>query len=375
MEADFRKQLQRLAKRQYRRIWVDRLFARMPLFYVWSAGILFIGGSIHQWILAVNPLLVVCIALLPSLLILSWFSLSIKPTAAEGAASADRLFEANSLFVSAWELSHASSAVKGIGGLLLARTETALPDWRQRISKQPQHYLKPASLTAMALGFAGLFFLLLPPHVQTVKAPALALSSHIKLENQDNEPARILKELFKQPEKITTGATDLPLKKVHKPGSSTTITSPKPEQVFSEKITRDAPQTDRTATPQVQGKTSAAGVLPNSTPNEGKKIAQQTAGKEAAKRSDTMTSRAKKFDRIDPINIETGADKQPTAFDAGRQGFQLIISKLAQPTFHQPTAQNSRMSQTDSASQLSAEQRMRVWRYFKQLENINEQYQ
>ena len=198
MNADLRKQLHRLGRQQQKRIWLNRIIDRMSPLLWWSASILFLGGGIHQLMSPLEPLAVICIAILPSLLIISWISARVKPAADEGAAAADRQLVANSLFVSAWELTHSAATDEGISRLLLARTETELHGWSLRIKNQPQRYMKPASLAASTLGIIGLLFLLLPPpHVQTSGALSTTTpASQRNPFNQSKEPAAVLSELF-----------------------------------------------------------------------------------------------------------------------------------------------------------------------------------
>ena len=115
-------------------------------------------------------------------------------------------------------------------------------------------------------------------------------------------------------------------------------------------------------------------ILPTgSAPSEGKKIADQTAGNDAASSSNMVINKAEAFDRVSLIDIETGTDKQTTAFDGTREGEELIVSAPTQSTFRQPASQRIlKVSQTNAGTLLTAEQRTLVWRYFKQLEKINE---
>ncbi len=315
-----------------------------PLLW-WSASIFFLGGSFHQLMSPLDPLTVVWFAILPFLLIISWISASLKPTADEAAAAADRLFGANSLFVSAWELSRSSATIEGISRLLLVRTETELPGWSLHFRKQPQRYMKPTSLVATSLGIVGLFFLLQPPHVQTSDIPATTPFSQRKPLNQSKDPAVVLSELFK--EKTATATAAEQYLQQNSPfdsskGADSQKTPPSRQAVTAE-ISKDGSQ----MTKQMSGKPSIPDeklppeqnvLLTSSTPGEGKKIAEQTAGNETADSTDKMINKAEKFDRVSLIDIETGTDNQTTAFDGTREGEKLIVSAPAQATFLQPAS-------------------------------------
>jgi len=98
-----------------------------------------------------------------------------------------------------------------------------------------------------------------------------------------------------------------------------------------------------------------------------------TAGNETARHSDKQLSSADKFEQVQPVDIEIEADNSSIAFDESDEGQKLVVSP--------PQSTNSTLSyynysnntsNTTTANLLSAEQRYRVWRYFKQLEKINE---
>lgn len=343
---------------------------------------LFLGGSFHQLISPLEPLTVVWFAILPSLLIISWIIARAKPTADEGAAAADRLFEANSLFVSAWELSRSTTTIEGISRLLLRRTETEIPRWSQSISKQPQQYMKPSSLAATTLGLVGLFFLLLPPHVQTSEAPSSIALSQRKTHNQAKDPTMVLSQLFT---KKTTAAVEQRFRQNPQFDSRKGAESQRPLQskpAVSTEISEDGSNTTGETIIKAPAKSLSLDEesppaqkvsLASSSQSEGKKIAAKTAGNDAASSSNMLINKAEAFDRVSLIDIETGMDKQTTAFDGTREGEELIVSAPIPSTFQQPASEHSmKVSQTNAGTLLTAEQRTLVWRYFKQLEKTNE---
>ena len=343
---------------------------------------LFLGGSIHQLMSPLAPLTVILFAILPSLFIISWIIARVKPTADEGAAAADRLFEANSLFVSAWELSRSAAAIEGISCLLLKRTETELPGWSQSISKQPQRYMKPSSLAATTLGLIGLFFLLLPPHVQTSEAPSSTALSQRKPHNQGKDPTMVLSQLFT---KKTTAAVEQHFQQNPQLDSRKGAESQRPLQskpAVSTEISEDGSNTTGKTTIKAPAKSLSLDEesppaqkvsLASSLQSKGKKIAAKTAGNDAASSSNMVINKAEAFDRVSLIDIETGMDKQTTAFDGTREGEELIVSTPIPSTFRQQASRRTlTISQTNAGTLLTAEQRTLVWRYFKQLEKINE---
>jgi hypothetical protein len=381
MNMDLGKQLQQLTRRQQARLWLKRISRRMPALIGWSASVLFLGGSLHQLVLPLNPLAVACIAMLPSVLMLSWIIATEKPTTDEAAAAADNLLDANSLFVSAWELGRSGTAQKGIGQLLLARAEIALPEWRQRDKSKPQHYLKPAGLTAVSLGFVGLLFLLLPPHVHTEQSPAAEPSVQTEILTQANDivhdTAMDLSDLFVEDSNKAAISQDQHVESGNQPEFSVAVAPPSPnvsDQTTASETSESMLQPDgqlsstrgpQDSTPQL--------ILQGLSTNDATRVSGQTPGNDAATSSDTAISKANAFDQINRVDIETGTDTLTKAFDGSRDGTGLIAYRPEQPVIGQPTNRHPRkLPQTVSATQLTAEQRSLVRRYFKQLENINE---
>ncbi len=350
---------------------------------------LFLGGIIHQLMSPLDPLTVVWFAILPSLLIILWISARVKPTADEGATAADRLFGANSLFISAWELSRSTAAIEGISRLLLRRTETELPGWSQSIRNQPQRYMKPNSLAATTLGLVGLFFLLQPPQVRTSETPSIEVpsttASQRKPHNQGKDPTMVLSQLFT---KKTTIAVEQHFQQNPQFDSRKGTELQRPlqnQQAVSTEISEDDSNLTGRTTIKAPGKPPSLdeesapvqNILPTrSAPSEGKKIADKTAGNDAASSSNMVINKAEAFDRVSLIDIKTGTDKQTTAFDGTRKGEELIVSAPMQSTFRQPASRRIlKVSQTNAGTLLTAEQRTLVWRYFKQLEKINETHE
>ncbi|MDX2475801.1 MAG: hypothetical protein QNL05_00370, partial [Gammaproteobacteria bacterium] len=366
MNTDLRKQLLRLGRQQQNKIWLDRIISRMSPLLWWSASILFLGGIIHQLMSPLDPLTVVWLAILPSLLVISWIIARVKPTADEGAAAADRLFGANSLFVSAWELSRSTTAIEGISRLLLRRTEAELPAWPLHIRKQHQRYMKPSSLAATTLGLVGLFFLLQPPQVRTsetqsTEVPSTTALSQRKPLNQGKDPATVLSELFIK----KTVTADIEQHPQQNPpfdsAKGTDSQSPlQNQQAVAAEISEDGSNTTGKTSINTPAKPLSVDeesppaqkiLLTSSSQSKGKKIADRTAGNDAASSSNMVINKAEAFDRVSLIDIETGTDKQTTAFDGTREGEELIVSAPMQSSFRQPAGKYPmKVSQTSAGT-------------------------
>ena len=382
MRKDLGKQLQRLIRRQQMCIWRKRISSRMSPLIWWSAAALFLGGCVHQLWLPLDTLAVACVAILPSLLALAWLSASARPSADIGAAAADRLVGANALLVSAWELSRSTAAAQGVGPLLLARTEIALPGWRQRLKLQPRRTLHPARLSAVTLGLIGLFFLLLPPHSQTRETPSTAALTQPQPLIRADDPARALGELFEQRHKPSTeGAKQRP--DLGRPHAALQTLPPQlqPEsaRTASAKVAEDLarPAATGEASPlRAISPVAPAALSPGASRTAGDKVPARTPGEDSAKGTAMALSRAGDFARIRLIDIETGGDTRASAFDTSRKADVLMPAKPKQPVPLQSTSHDSRqVAQADSASRLTAQQRTWVRRYFKQLEQIDESAQ
>ncbi len=379
MKSELAKLLQRLSQQQQHRIWLNRILQRTSPLVYYSALMFFLAGGIHQFMLPLNTLLITGIALGPSLLILCWHCIWQKPALYEGARHADKLFEANSLFISAWELCRAETDIKGTAKLLLSRCEKALPEWSQDNRQLPQKNLSPARMGIITLGIVGVFFLLQPSHVQVYKPPKATLNQKQALiaESEDNT-ARILGKLFNH------GATSATPFSRHTGNPSTLIGPSKsaPPQM-SEQYPRSKDSKANLGIPMSDKELSLfsnkhgsvmQGVLPDSRPIAGTITGNAGIGDETAKPANSAITQADEFDKTERINIETGMDQLSKASDELNQGYELIASNPEQAILHPATNNPSRgIVSNSSITLLSAQKRSLVWRYFKQLDENDAQ--
>jgi len=394
MNTALRKQLHQLTRKQQHKLWFNRIIARLSLPLWWSVSILFIGGCIHQLLAPLAPMAVAAIAFLPSLIFLFWISNHVKPLAEEGAAEADRLFSANSLFVSAWELSQSAANIQGIDHLLLARCERELPAWSLQLKKQPQSAMTPITLAATTLALIGLFFLLQPAHQQSNKPTAeisskaspaasstMTAASLKEIPEQKEDAADVLSKLFSEETNTVEQQHPQNTTQGNKLQSSTQNNQPVSESNKDNSLT--AERTNKQLSAQ-------SSTFPQNTPqqhnapqdisahNKGKKIADRSAGNQAAiKNTDSGTNeqtvKRKDFADRNLIDIDTGNDQRNTAFDSSAKGNELIITSPEQTTKRQMMGRDSlNKTRTNAGTLLTAEQRTLVWRYFKQLEKNNE---
>jgi len=402
MSSSSLQQLHKLSLHQQNTIWLNRVTKQFSPMFWWFACLFILGGTIHQLLFPLNTLIVISLAIVPSLIFFIWLIVTTKPEEQEGAAAADKLLEASSLFVSAWELHHSTEnsaeKIHGSGKLLLLRAEKMLPEWSLQLKIQPRQYINPISLAALSLAVFGLFFLLMPTHVQTGETLILQSSTPDKSIEQIADPAMALSDLFARSEKNSAEMTDystaelstlkeaISEKAVSKQANNSQSQVQSSENKLSAKHTKNKPsggleinqhkssidtqQSLSNTRSNEQLSKTPENLTPGISQSEGKKTARQTAGNDIARSSNKTLAKTVTFKQIKLIDISSDIDSQASAFDNTLQGNELIISKPQQTDFQQlnkPGLKN--ISPGNSGTLLSAEQRLLVGRYFKQINN------
>ena len=388
MNSELARKLQRLGQRQCNRIWLNRVLRRAAPLFVYSALVFFLAGGIHQLLLPLNFALIAGIAMVPSLVFVCFLGITQKPQPREGAAEADKLFAANSLFVSAWELTHSQfdnvqsdsfqSDIRGTANLLLERCEKALPGWSRALTQPAHRKLKPVGMVTVSLAVLGLFFMSQTSHVQSRQTSQTSANSSLELSNADGDSdgavvQKILSELSATDSHPTT-QTPLPSAASTTPVDRSADTAARgskqpgqPAQIDTAASTPAAvnplPASDPTMT--------IARTSPASNPNGDEKTTEHSAGNEAADAPDSSVIEAKEYDRVRLVDIETGFDQRSIASDETAQG-----SKLIEPeqTGLRQSAGNpwQQVSANGFTYMLSPQQRNLVWRYFVQLDKIDD---
>lgn len=377
------KQLQILTHHQQNRIWLKRISEHSSPVFWWLAGLFILSAIIHQLLLPLNTLVVVAIAIVPSLVVLIWMIIITKPLATEGAAEADALVGANSLFVSSWELSLYETHLQGTEKLLLERTEKMLPSWSEKLKHQPRKTITSTRLIMITLTFFGLFFLMMPTHVKTEDAIVVSTSTSDNASQYQNDPTPTLSDLFTKVEKISKESSEQrPVnseqhqQSEHQPNLTTDETSDIQAQNNQQ---AEAKITNNQSLTKTKGKqlNLPKGIVSDSLQSEGQKMADRTAGNDAAKQSDKILSQSDGFEQVKLIEISSDVDSQSTAFDDTMTGENLVIAKPEQAIFNPETVRHSESVSKPiptkiSTTLMSAEQRNIVVHYFKQLEEMNE---
>lgn len=380
MKSELAKKLRGLGQRRRNEIWLQRILRRLTPLFWYGAIIFFLAGGIHQLLLPLNFLLITGIAFIPSLLFLCFLSVTQKPTRQEAAADADKLFGANSLFVSAWELTRFESEIKGTEKLLLDRCETALPEWSRPIRQLSQGNLKPSGLITITLGIAGLFFLLQPSHVQPQQTSSDTPNSHSELANEDRVNAvKILSKLLDDNVTPTIQTPGLPADSTTPSDSSrsapvqSSIQIGQSAESASESVESISAADKRLSLLINKPAATLAELSPASTPSGGEKITDNGAGNETADAPGSNVIQTETYDQIQLVNIETGSDHRSSATDELNQGNKLLASKPEQAVFRQSANHRSRQISANGFTYLlSPQQRNLVWRYFVQLDKIDD---
>jgi len=380
MKSELATKLHRLGQRQRNEIWLQRILRRLaPLFY-YIGIIFFLAGGIHQLMLPLTFLPITGIAFIPSLLFLGFLSVTQKPTRQEAAAEADKLFGADSLFVSAWELTRFKSEIKGTEKLLLDRCETALPAWSRAIRRPPPRNLKPSGLITITLGIAGLFFLLQPSHVQFQQTSNDRPDSRTESANDDRVNAvKILSKLLDDDVIPTAQTPEPPANSTTSSDSSSSAPPQSSMQIGkSAESASDSVESISTADKRLsllidKPAATPAQLPPGSTPTRRQKTTDNSAGNEAADVPNSNLIQTEAYDRIQLVDIETGSDHRSSATDELNQGNKLLESKPEQAALRQSAGNRSRQISANGFTYLlSPQQRNLVWRYFVQLDKIDD---
>jgi len=369
MKTDLGKALNRLAQRQRNRLWLNRVLSRSPVLLTYIASVFFLAAGIHQLVTPLNFPLMTGIAIIPALLFLGFLCATQKPTPQQGAAAADKRFAANSLFVSAWEMTRFQSDTKGAAALLLERCEKALPEWSGSTRQVTPGNLKPSGLITVTLAILGLFFLWQPSHVQTRQSPQKIANSSPDTFNEDNSAvAQKLSKLLDND--------------VHT-GTRTLEQSGDPATTAAAATARDSnqvppsPGTRESGAPaQAQESSRAVFTAQHSPANAAgasTRIAKRSAGSDAAEAQDSSVIQPTEFEQTQLVDIETGSDPNSMAGDGSSEGNQLIESKSGQIVAGQPDIEHWRhISANGAIYMLSPQQRKLVWRYFAQLDKTDD---
>ena len=368
------KALLTLARQERNRLWCRRVLRYLPVLAWGAAWVLLTAGYIHQQFTPLNSPLVLGGILFTALALTVIIALRNRPLPAEGAASTDRRLNADSLFVSSWELSRSRRNPSGVETLLLARAAAAMPAWRERLKqRERQSGMHPANLIALTLLLIGCLLLLLPSSVVTAKRVDSDGSPGQAQNTRPHDAARVLNELFQRENETETNHSanlqradqrtrdgDTPASKI---AEATAATGKDPDEMG--------------VSARPTGRQDFPGPLPADTPirnSEGSaleatRIASRGPGNDRALPSDGPTAKGEEFERIDRFMIETGSDILSGARAPDREGSELIASSPPLEATPAAAISDHKASLLNyPSSHLSLEQRIWVRRYFNQLD-------
>jgi hypothetical protein len=188
--------VQRLVRLQWRRLCLAYLWnlAKRPC--AWAALVFLSAGLIHQGIREIDPVVPI-LASVPALTWLLW-ALRRLPGPNEAAARADRRLQAESLFVSVWELASASGRAPAVAPLLIGRARQRLQQWQERLAAQP--YPRPGMtlLFSLSLVTLGGFLLLIPGRSPAPPSSPDLLGHHDLRAPEPRDPVALIHELRQQ---------------------------------------------------------------------------------------------------------------------------------------------------------------------------------
>ena len=197
MKRETRQSVQRLTRMQWRRLCLAQLWEQAVPPSGWAALVCLSAGLIHQGIRDIDPFAPVIFAIVPGFLYLV-LALRRLPGLSEAAALVDRQLQAESLFISVWELASARGGVAAVAPLLIARVEQRLPWWRKQMMDLP--FPRPGALLLFicSLITLGGFLLLLPGHPVSLPRPTHMPESRHHQAYQTPDPTSLIKELRQQ---------------------------------------------------------------------------------------------------------------------------------------------------------------------------------
>ena len=372
MYSDLARQLQRLGRQQRNRIWFERIRHRLGPTAWYATTILVIAASVHQLLRPLNALAIIGMVIILVLLYLCWLVIQQKPTLQQAAAAADQRFSANSLFVSAWELTRSGADYQRVEALLLERCASTLPDWIRSPAPAAQNHLRPSTLITLTLAMLAVFFLLQASHVQpldelpgtTDSQANQATTASLKalstlLDKPTDWPVQNSAARADSSRSESFAATDASSHSA--PGERTTGAAERPASTASERSLPKLP-----ATGLADSRVGSSALDDDSASASGVSDA-------AAQAPGTDAIEATVYDQAQLIDIETGSAQGSAAGDVTNQGKPLLASTPEQETPTRSVSDPSRqLSANGTGYQLSPLQRRLVGRYLAQLGTIDE---
>ena len=266
------------------------------------------------------------------------------------------------------------SDIKGTATLLLERCEKALPDWSRAVTQPARGKLKPAGLITVTLAVLGLFFMLQPSHVQPRQTAQTKPDSSLDLVNADSAIAQKILSGLPANNSHPTPQTPPPPAAAATPADPSTSAAAQNSDQSAQPAETDTAASIPTAVnplPASKPATTIARISPASNPNGDDKTTDHSAGNEAAEAPDSSVIEAKEYDRIQLIDIETGSDQHSIAGDQTSPGAKLLEPEQAglRQSTDNPWRQ---VSANGFTYMLSPQQRNLVWRYFVQLDKIDD---
>jgi hypothetical protein len=318
--------------------------------------------------------LTLALALVPTLFVTCFVGFSEKPGLAEAAAAADRQFGANSLLVSAWELSRSRSAVPPTAKLLLRRCEAALPGWSQSGRRKTRENLGPTGMAIVTLAAVGIFFLSQPAPIQTHQLAKRGVTGSPEEQREDSasDAARVLGNL------LETG----PPRQTQDRGESDVLTSRSAppagaaeggefaEDRSNAKAAADAIPAEKRSQASLAAD-SSTGLTQSRTAGEreGARIPSREAGNESATPPDSRQLRAGDYERIELVAIETKSTDGASSRDGSAPASRLIESAPNPEDWKNASSSaGGELAASGFVYLLSPQQRSLVWRYLQRLE-------
>jgi hypothetical protein len=229
-------------------------------------------------------------------------------------------------------------------------------------------------MITVTLAVLGLFFMLQPSHVQPWQTSQASPNPDLELANADGAGAqKILSELSAAGSHPTTKTPLQPAASTAPAGPSASAAAQGTKQPGQPAQGNTAASTPAAVNPLPASDPAMtiARASSASNPNGDEKTSDHSVGNEAADTPDPGAIETSEYDRVQLVDIEIGSDQRSIASDETGDGGKLI--EPGQAVLRQSAGNRWRqVSANGFTYMLSPQQRNLVWRYFVQLDKIDD---
>ena len=367
--------IQRLARKQRRKIWLIYLLEHAYLPLGWMAMALLIAGIIHQGFVKIDLYPAVFLTCIPPVLY-ALLGLKKRPSLTEAVTQVDRHLKAHSLFIATWEMTISSHTHSRVRPLILGRAEKQLPQWCHQLDRQT--YPRPGTPLLIAFGLTAIggFLLILPGKPTLLMHEPVPMEARQPQSTDIPDPVALINEILLQ-EQNEMSAAPMHNSQDHRPDEL----QHEPQMSDSIAAGRQEPQ---------QKKTESIAMLegahqqtdsdePNTSVQEQSSMAERhhtgrTNGIDSPPTPFAEQVQAAPFRQQHGFEIEIHEQSETRAFNP-QKGSHLSREEqgvMSDQAFTQKQPAVGSIGSQVAFRRISPEQRALVIRYFEQLSQLNE---